>query len=109
MEIQHTATQKRNLDQCFDFSSHSVMLSPEPSCSYRNCLSHLTYLRGKHASLLDDFSCEHLYSLLLEIPSSSPHSSSFWAISQGRLTSGPRCGASPTLSLLKTRKLIYFG
>ena len=46
-----------NLDRSFDFSSRSILLSSEPSAFYRNCLSLLTSLCGKHASFPDVFSC----------------------------------------------------
>jgi len=73
-----------NLDPSFDFSSRSIPLSFEPSAFYRNCLSLLSSLRSKHSSLLDDFSCKNLYSLLLDLQSASPHSSGFWAASLKR-------------------------
>ena len=71
-----------NLDPSFDFSSRSIPLSSEPSAFYRNCLSLLSSLRRKHGSLPADFSCKNLYSLLLDLPSASPRSSSFWATSR---------------------------
>ena len=46
-----------SLDRSFDFSSRSIPLSSEPSAFYRNCLSLLTSLCGKHASFPDVFSC----------------------------------------------------
>ena len=70
-----------NLDASFDFSSRSIPLSSEPSAFYRNCLSLLSSLRRKHGSLPADFSCKNLYNLLLDLPSASPRSSSFWATS----------------------------
>ena len=68
-----------NLDPSFDLSSRSIPLSSEPSAFYRNCLSLLSSLRRKHGSLPADFSCKNLYNLLLDLPSTSPRSSSFWA------------------------------
>ena len=70
-----------NLDPSFDFSSRSIPLSSEPSPFYHNCLSLLSSLHSKHGSLLDDFSCKNLYSLLLDLPSASPSPSGFWAAS----------------------------
>ena len=70
-----------NLDPSFDFSSRSIPLSSEPSAFYRNCLSLLSSLRRKHGSLPADFSCKNLYNLLLDLPSASLRSSSFWATS----------------------------
>ena len=73
-----------NLDRSFDFSSRSIPLSSVPSAFYRNSLSLLTSLRGKHGSLPEDFSFKNLYNLLLELPSASPRSSGFWAASLKR-------------------------
>ena len=73
-----------NLDPIFDFSSRSIPLSSEPSAFYRNCLSLLSSLHSKHGSLPADFSCKNLYSLLLDLPSTAPRSSSFWAASLKR-------------------------
>ena len=45
---------------------------------------YLCYLRSKHGSLPADFSCKNVYSLLLDLPSTSPRSSGFWAASLNR-------------------------
>ena len=73
-----------NLDPSFDFYTRSISFSSEPSAFYRNCLSLLSSLRSKHGSLPADFSCKNLYNLLLDLPSASPRSSSFWAASLKR-------------------------
>ena len=73
-----------NLDNRFDFSSHSVPLSALPSTFYRNCLSLLSSLHAKNGSLPDNFSCKGLYSFFLELPRCSPRSSGFWAAAVGR-------------------------
>ena len=99
-----------NLDPGFDFSSHSVPLSSEPSAFYRNCLSLLSSLHSKHGSLPADFSCKNLYSLLLDLLSASPRSSGFWAGSLKRpINRWAAFGTSLALSWLRIRKLIYFG
>ena len=73
-----------HLDQIFDFSSRLIPLSSGPSAFYRNCLSLLSSLHSKHGSLPHDFSYKNLYSLLVDIPSASLHSSGFWAASLKR-------------------------
>ena len=72
-----------NLHQCFDFFL-TLCCCPLNLVFIAN--AHLlTFLHSKQGYLPDDFSCKNLYRLVLELPSYSPHSSSFWAASYKRL------------------------